>query len=319
MKAADEKISYRLRPATSDDEGFLREMLREAVSWRDEDPGPAVEELLSDPMLARYVEGWGRQGDAAVIAFDPESGERVGAAWLRLMSPERPGYGFVDAATPEISIAVARGRRRTGVGKALLRAIMDTARSSGFAALSLSVEEGNPAITLYERAGFGKLSPSGGACIMRANLSADAHTAPQKHSLTLTVLEERMAVCRLDADADVPAWATAASPFSLTRTADELSVVCPEGLVPHGVRCEKGWRVLGLEGPFEFTEIGILSAVAAPLAEAGVGLFAVSTFDTDYVLVKEERLGAAANALRGSGHEVRWGRIPAGDETSRVP
>ena len=315
MKAADEKISFRLRPGTPDDEGFLREMLREAVSWRGEDPGPAVEELLSDPMLARYVEGWGRPGDAAVIAFDPENVERVGAAWHRLMSPERPGYGFVDAATPEISIAVVRGRRGAGVGKALLRAIMDTARSSGFAALSLSVEEGNPAITLYERAGFRKLSHTEGACVMRANLSGDA---PQEPLLTLTLLEVRLAVCSLDADAEVPRWATAASPFSVTRTADELSVVCPEGLVPDGVRCEKGWHVFELEGPFEFTEVGILSAVAAPLAEAGVGIFAVSTFDTDYVLVKEERLGAAVAALRGRGHEVRWGGIPAGAETSRV-
>ena len=123
--------------------------------------------------------------------------------------------------------------------------------------------------------------------------------------LTLTLLEEHLAVCRLDAAAGVPAWATAASLFSVTRTADELSVVCPERLVPDDIGCEKGWRVYKLEGPFEFSEVGILSAVAVPLAEAGVGVFAVSTFDTDYVLVKEERVDLAASALRGWGHEVR--------------
>lgn len=123
--------------------------------------------------------------------------------------------------------------------------------------------------------------------------------------LTLTLLEERLAVCRLDAAAGVPAWATAASLFSVTRTPDELSVVCPEGLVPEGVRCEKGWRAFELGGPFEFSEVGILSAVATPLAEAGVGIFAVSTFDTDYVLVKEGWLDPATDALHARGHEVR--------------
>lgn len=123
--------------------------------------------------------------------------------------------------------------------------------------------------------------------------------------LTLTLLGERLAVCWLDAAAEVPGWATTGPLFSVTRTADELSVVCPEGLVPDGVRCEKVWRVFELEGPFEFSEVGILSAVAAPLAEAGVGIFAVSTFDTDYVLVKEEWVGVAADALQRQGHEVR--------------
>lgn len=121
----------------------------------------------------------------------------------------------------------------------------------------------------------------------------------------MKLLEEQLAVFSLDAAAEIPGWATAGLLFSVTRTADELSVVCPEGHVPVGVRCEKGWRVFELEGPFEFSEVGILSAVAAPLAEAGVGIFAVSTFDTDYVLVKEERAGLAADALQRQGHEVR--------------
>jgi ribosomal protein S18 acetylase RimI-like enzyme len=305
LAPTSERIAYRLRPGTPDDESFLWDMLIEAVCWRPGGPRPPREEVFSNPALARYVEGWGRPGDAAVVALAPDSGERIGAAWYRLMPPEDPGYGFVDSVTPEISIAVVRERRGAGVGRALLRAMMDTARSEGFAALSLAVEEDNPAISLYERAGFRKLFPTGGAWTMRVDLPGSTNPAPPKPVLTLTLLEEQLAVCRLDAAAEVPGWATAGPLFSVTRTADELSVVCPEGLVPDGVKCEKGWRVFELEGPFEFSEVGILSAVAAPLAEAGVGIFAVSTFDTDYVLVKEERVGVAADALQGQGHEVR--------------
>ena len=305
MAPTSERIAYRLRPGTPHDEGLLKDMLIEAVCWRPGGPRHAREEVFSNPALARYVEGWGRPGDAAVVALDPDSGERVGAAWYRLMPPEDPGYGFVDSTTPEVSIAVIPERRGTGVGKALLRAMMNTARSDGFAALSLAVEEDNPAISLYERAGFRKLFSTEGAWTMRVDLPGSMNAAPAEQVLTLTLLGERLAVCRLDAAAEVPGWAMAGPLFSVTRTADELSVVCPEGLVPDRVRCEKGWRVFELEGPFEFSEVGILSAVAAPLAEAGIGIFAVSTFDTDYVLVKEDRVGVAADALQRQGHEVR--------------
>lgn len=125
-----------------------------------------------------------------------------------------------------------------------------------------------------------------------------------RRELRLAVLDDLLAVCRLDAASDVPSWATPEGFFSVTRTADELSVVCAEGSVPGGARHEGGWRALKLEGPFEFSEVGVLASVAGPLAEAGVGIFAVSTFDTDYVLVKEERLEAAVAALRERGHEI---------------
>ena len=82
------------------------------------------------------------------------SGERVGAAWYRLFDTEHPGYGFVDAETPELTIAVAEGWRGKGIGTALLRALVDRARTDGFAALSLSVSPDNPATELYRRHGF---------------------------------------------------------------------------------------------------------------------------------------------------------------------
>ncbi len=125
-------------------------------------------------------------------------------------------------------------------------------------------------------------------------------------SLRLTTLDERLAVCRLDAGAEVPGWAIASSIFSVTRTTNELSIVCPEKRVPSEVKCEKGWRAFKLEGTFEFSLVGVLASIAVPLAEAGVGVFAVSTFDTDYVLVKEDQLDLAASTLRERGHEVRY-------------
>jgi uncharacterized protein len=125
-----------------------------------------------------------------------------------------------------------------------------------------------------------------------------------RKKLRFFLLAGHMSICRLDATSMVPDWAVEGGFFSVTRTDDELSVVCPEKVVPDEARSEGGWRVLKLEGPFEFSEVGVLASVAAPLAEAGVGIFVVSTFDTDYVLVKEEQLQPTMAALRWQGHEV---------------
>ena len=260
---------------------------------------------LSDPAIALYLEGWGRSGDAAVVALDPDDGRRVGAAWYRLMPPEKPGYGFVDASTPELAIGVVPGARGRGIGGALLAALMDVARSGGFGALSLSVRRKNTAaVRLYERNGFVRAAEIGvehPSWAMKAELAGGAETA--EPSLTLRRLDGRMAVCRLGPSSQVPNWATGADLFSVTRTPDEPSVVCPEEDVPLEVKREGGWRVLRLEGPFE-AAVGILASVAAPLAEAGVSIFALSTYDTDYVLVREEGLDLAAAALREREHEV---------------
>jgi hypothetical protein len=116
-------------------------------------------------------------------------------------------------------------------------------------------------------------------------------------SLVLSILDERLAVCRLEPAEPIPGWATRSAFFSVTRTAEELSVVCAEVDVPAGVRCERGWRALKLEGPFAFEELGVLAAVAVPLAEAGVSILAIATYDTDYVLVRETQLEPALMAL----------------------
>lgn len=122
--------------------------------------------------------------------------------------------------------------------------------------------------------------------------------------LRLSVLEERLAVCRLGPGSEIPAWATAAPFFSVTRTTDELSVVCLEENVPERVVCERGWRALKLEGPFEFGMTGVLASVAGPLAECEVSILAIATYETDYVLVRQSQLDLAARTLRERGHKI---------------
>jgi hypothetical protein len=110
---------------------------------------------------------------------------------------------------------------------------------------------------------------------------------------------------RLPADSPLPLWATDAEFFSVTRTSDELSIVCPAARVPHGVVAETGWSVLKVNGPFALSEVGVLAALSAPLALANVSLFAISTFDTDYLLVSDKQLDAAIAALHSAGHRVQ--------------
>ncbi len=123
-------------------------------------------------------------------------------------------------------------------------------------------------------------------------------------AMTLGSLDGLFAVCRLSADAPLPAWAAAGSFVSITRTLDELSIVCRGEHVPDGVRCEPGWRCLRVAGPLDFTLAGVLASLLAPLADAGIPVFVVSTFDTDYLLVKEDRLDAAVDVLQSAGHSV---------------
>jgi hypothetical protein len=127
---------------------------------------------------------------------------------------------------------------------------------------------------------------------------------PITHQLALAILPDPLAVCRLDADAAIPTWASSSEFFSITRTADELSVVCPQSLVPDGVRCEQDWRCLRVAGTMEFSMVGVMASLVTPLADAGISVFVVSTFDTDYLLVKENDLARATAVLRAMGHTV---------------
>ena len=112
------------------------------------------------------------------------------------------------------------------------------------------------------------------------------------------------AVCKLPTGSPIPPWATTGDLFSVTRTADELSVVCRQEVVPEGVVCERGWRCLRVAGSMPFTLVGVLASLTTPVAKAGVGVFAFSTFDTDYLLVKADEIQKAVAALRAAGHLV---------------
>lgn len=162
------------RLSTRADPAFLAQMLYEAVNWRDDgaEERPALEEQLAQPELRRYVEGWGRKGDLAIVALD-RLDEPVGAAWYRTFSADEPGYGFVAADVPELSIAVFPECRGQRVGSLLLTSLVTRAQADGHRALSLSVAQDNPATRLYARQGFVVAADagSGGSLTMVLDLS----------------------------------------------------------------------------------------------------------------------------------------------------
>ena len=131
------------------------------------------------------------------------------------------------------------------------------------------------------------------------------------NGLDLTVLPDALAVCRLPAGAEAPAWLVGETFASFTRAPDETSIVCRAAVVPEGVRVEAGWRALRVAGPLDFALTGILASLLVPLAAARVAVFALSTFDTDYLLVRDTALGDAVAALVGAGHRVEPGRVAA--------
>jgi carbon storage regulator CsrA len=142
--------------------------------------------------------------------------------------------------------------------------------------------------------------------ILRAELLGcpDERSYPSRQ-LSLLLLAGTFAVCRLDSASSIPPWAIADELFSITRTADELSIICRQDAVPEGILCERGWRCLRVAGTIPFSVVGVLASLTAPLAEAGISVFAISTFDTDYLLVKAADLGRSVDILRGRGHTIQ--------------
>lgn len=122
---------------------------------------------------------------------------------------------------------------------------------------------------------------------------------------SLRITDKSFAVCRLDPESRIPEWGLSGSWFAVTRTMDELSIVCEECAIPEAVRCERDWRMLKVEGPLDFSLIGILSGITGVLAAAAVSVFVVSTFDTDYILVRNLNLERALMALAESGYSVQ--------------
>ena len=150
-----------IRKGSAADVPFMRSMIAHAYAWR-------VNAFEADIPLTRYVDNWGRAGDVAIIAH--ETGNRVGAAWLRLFPSSEPGYGFVDEQTPELSVAVVPSRRRHGLGQELMDGLLAAARGAGHQAVSLSVEADSPAVAFYERNGFERVRDADGGVVMLKRL-----------------------------------------------------------------------------------------------------------------------------------------------------
>jgi hypothetical protein len=132
-------------------------------------------------------------------------------------------------------------------------------------------------------------------------------------ALDLALAPGRFAVCRLAPDDPLPPGLLDAAEFvAVVRTPTELSIVCPERLAPSGARCESGWRLIQVAGPLDFALTGILLSLLDPLARVGVSVFAASTYDTDYLLIKEATLDRARQALAAAGHRLAtqlWRRL----------
>lgn len=133
--------------------------------------------------------------------------------------------------------------------------------------------------------------------------------AVKQNKLTLSIMKSTFGICRLDSGSEIPEWVYEGSFFSITKTPEELSLVCPESSIPvnlpEKVRTEKGWSCLKVEGPLDFGLTGILAEISRVLADNDISIFAVSTYDTDYILIREKCLKIAAGALEKADYEVR--------------
>jgi ribosomal protein S18 acetylase RimI-like enzyme len=165
-----------IRAGEAMDGAFVEEMLFEAFFWNDGVARPPLSRFREQPEFTKMFAGWGRPGDRALVATAHE-GERLGAGWFRLWTPEVHSYGFVKADVPELGIGVVAAHRSKGVGRALLRALIATARTDGCPALSLSVSPENRARRLYESEGFRKVGESGTSWTLLCSLGPETRRA----------------------------------------------------------------------------------------------------------------------------------------------
>ncbi len=123
--------------------------------------------------------------------------------------------------------------------------------------------------------------------------------------LSMRILDEEYGVCRLKPDSEVPTWAGNGEFTSITRTSDELSIVCSEKNMPEEIICERNWKIIKIEGPLDFTMIGVLAQISMILAKEKISIFVISTFDTDYILVKEKDLSLTKITLTQDGYKFQ--------------
>jgi GNAT superfamily N-acetyltransferase len=287
-----------IRPPHSDDQAEWTRL--RAALWPDSPAQTHADEIAA--FLTGHLTGWlaGLHAVAVFVAVRPAGGLcGFVEASIRPMVDGCSTHpvGYIEGWFVDVDM------RQKGVGRALVAAAEAWASSQGCREMASDARLSNSiSIAAHKALEFDDERPS---VRFRKWLPApaghqQARSRPD-HRRTLVPLEGVYAVCRLDADAPLPAW-LAGGPFvSITRTADELSVVCREEAVPAGVRCEQGWQCLRVAGTLDFSLVGVLASLLDPLAAAGVSVFAVSTFDTDYLLVKSTDFQRATEALRASG------------------
>lgn len=122
--------------------------------------------------------------------------------------------------------------------------------------------------------------------------------------LTMKLINEKYGVCRLNKEDDIPKWTKSSDFISITKTEDELSIVCIENIIPEDIKCERDWRMLKVEGVLDFSLVGILSKISTVLANNSISIFAISTYDTDYILLKDKDLIKAIKALKDENYEI---------------
>ena len=122
--------------------------------------------------------------------------------------------------------------------------------------------------------------------------------------LTMKLIKEKYGVCRINPNELIPEWAQNSDFFSITKTCDELSIVCSQDDIPNDIQCEKDWKILKIEGPLDFSLVGILASISTILAQKGISIFAISTYDTDYILVKNKDIDNAIESLIKERYEI---------------
>jgi ribosomal protein S18 acetylase RimI-like enzyme len=159
-----------IRPVTPNDEPFLWDMLYQAIYVPPGQPEPD-RSIVEQPELAKYVQGWGRQHDSGFLVFAVATRQPVGAVWSRLFTGSERGYGYVDDQTLELSIAILPEYRGEGIGTKLLTSLLEFSAGK-YPALSLSVDQNNPALKLYRRTGFEVVKQAGTTFVMKKTLKS---------------------------------------------------------------------------------------------------------------------------------------------------
>jgi len=228
----------------------------------------------------------------------------VGYAFVRVIeAPLAVSWEFADPHAELATLSVMPDYRGQSVGGALMSGVYAELRALGIADLTIGVIATNTrAARFYERLGA---VPFLTTYVQRVPEAATPVSADVVNRLELKLLSEPFAIARLGRGEPVPGWATASAQLvSVVRSDDELSVVAPERLVPAGIQAERSWQALKVTGPLSFDLVGVLAGLTRALAEAGATVFVISTYDTDFLLVRAEAISGAIEALRSAGHTV---------------